>query len=65
MNWINEWAKWQVIFTYIGLGFLALAILTFAIWFILILISDFYKSHSKKYEWDCRLNEYVKKEDLE
>jgi len=62
MNWLNEWAKWQVISMYIGLGILALCILIFIIYAIVIGISFFYKSHSKKYEYNALLNDYVKKD---
>lgn len=62
MNWLNEWAKWKVITMYIGLGLLALLFLIFIIYAIVIGISYLYKSHSKKYEYNPLLNDYVRKD---
>lgn len=62
MNWLNEWAKWQVISFWVGIGLVAFAILCYGIYWAVIGISYFYKSHSKKYEWNCLINEYEKKE---
>ena len=64
MNWLQEWAKIEVIMTYIGLGVLALVIFITSIILLIKGIKYLYKSYSKKYEWDCVRGKYVKKEEL-
>ena len=62
MKWIETWAMWQVIILYIGLGILAIVVLTIVGMYLYHWIIIEYKKHSKKYEYDCVRNEYVKKE---
>jgi uncharacterized membrane protein YukC len=65
MNWFEEWFKLQTIGTYIALGLLALAVIAFIIYIIYVFISWEYKKHSKKWEWNCLINDYVRVEDKE
>lgn len=61
-TWLETWAQWQVIGLYIGLGALGLVIAFVLIYLLVVLISDAYKKHSKKYVWDCIKRKYVRKE---
>ena len=63
MNWLEEWAKLEVIGRWIGIGLAALIALAFVVWLAIFLIKWEYKKHSKKYVWDCSKGNYVKKED--
>ena len=63
MTWLEKWAEMQVIGFYIGLIALALILIAIVIYFIVKGIKHLYKSHSKKYEWNCEINDYVKKEE--
>lgn len=65
MNWVEEWAKFEVIGKWVGLGILALAALALIVYVIVINVQWAYKKHSKKYAWDCVRGKYVKKEDFE
>lgn len=65
MNWVEEWAKLKVIGMWIGIGLVSLVVLGFIVWLAVSGIKYLYKSHSKKYVWDFRKNEYVKKEDFD
>lgn len=40
MDWLNEWAKYEVIGKWIGLGLLALALLGFLIFILIIAIKE-------------------------
>lgn len=65
MNWLEEWAKFEVICKLIGIGLACLLLLAFVVWLAVFLIKWEYKKRSKKYKWDCIKNDYVKKEDKE
>lgn len=65
MNWVEEWAKLKVIGMWVGIGLVSLIVLGFIVWLAVSGIKYLYKSHSKKYVWDFRKNEYVKKEDFD
>ena len=64
MNWVDIWAKWQVIGMWVGIGLVSLVVLAFIVWLAVSAIKYLYKSHSKKYVWDYYNHEYVKKEDF-
>lgn len=65
MNWVNEWAKLEVIGKYIALGLLGLVLAIVIIYGLYKWISDVYKSHSKKYEYNCLLDRYERKKSNE
>lgn len=64
MNWVEEWAKLNVIAIWIIVGIISLIALVFVVWFVIRFITQTYKKHSKKYVWNTWLNDYVKKEDF-
>lgn len=61
MNWLELWAKIEVILEFVGLGILALCILAFIINALVVFIRYEYRKHSKKYEYDPFKNDYVRK----
>lgn len=63
MNWLEEWAKLKVIGMWVGIGFVALIVLAVFAWILVHFIKEAYKSRSKKCEWDCVQNKWVRKED--
>ena len=65
MNWLEEWAKLEVIGMWIVIGLLSLVVLPLIVWLVVSGIKYLYKSHSKKYVWNYRKHEYVKKEDFD
>lgn len=61
MSWLDMWAEWELICMWIGLGIIAVLLTILIVYWLIKGIAYFYKSHSKKYEYNCVLREYVKR----
>lgn len=61
MDWLDMWAKWELICQWIVLGIAAVLLTIIIVYWLIKGITYFYKSHSKKYEYDYVLRKYVKR----